>query len=391
MMAAPAHGEENLPRRSDRISPNFWRGFEELWPANGGKILFHFGNEGKRPFASVLASGVASFMRKIGIGFALFVIVAVAAYLRFHRPKAALEIAYAGNRQVTLWNTTATVREPVTTVPFGERLDVLARYEDEAEVRTDKGSTGWVSGRDLLSSDVWDRAREWTKEAESMPVEARGHTRVLSNLHVEAGRNAPRLRQLSKDIPVDLLERTTAVVPAKNEPGADTAPGASAGKTEDWWLVVAHTPDQGPLGGWILGRFIDLDVPQPLPDYASAAAMRIVAWFELNRVKDADGSLKPQYLVLGDKGPEGQPCDFREVRVYTWSVKHEQYETAFIDNGACGKLPLVLTHAKPLDLTFSFRSLNDAPADVRTYRMQETIVRRLKAHPKAKAHGRTGA
>jgi hypothetical protein len=209
---------------------------------------------------------------------------------------------------------------------------------------------------------------------------------------VEAGRNAPRLRQLNKDIPVDLLERTTAVVPAKNEPGAeaDTAP-ASAGKTEGWWLVVAHTPDQGPLAGWMLGRFIDLDVPQPLPDYASAAAMRIVAWFELNRVKDADGSLRPQYLVLGAKGPEGQPCDFREIRVYTWSVKHERYETAFIDNGACGKLPLALRHASPLDLTFSFRSLNDAPADVRTYRMQETIVRRVKARPKAKAHGRTGA
>ncbi|HXW55465.1 MAG TPA: SH3 domain-containing protein [Candidatus Cybelea sp.] len=325
-------------------------------------------------------------MRKISIGFALFVIMAVAAYLRFHRPKQALEIAYAGNRQVTLWNTTATVREPVTTVPFGERLDVLVRYEGQAEVRTDKGSTGWVSDRELLTSEVWDRALEWTKQAENMPVEARGHTRVLSNLHVEAGRNTPRLRQLNKDVPVDLLERTTATIPAKNESGgeADPAPGASPGKTEDWWLIVAHTPDQGAVGGWMLGRFIDLDVPQPLPDYASSAAMRIVAWFELNRVRDAAGGLKPQYLLLGDRGPEGRPCDFRLIRVFTWGAKRARYETAFIDSDVCGKLPVAVTHASPIDLTFSFQNLDGAASTARTYRMQQTIVRLVRARAKPK-------
>jgi hypothetical protein len=319
-------------------------------------------------------------MRKITIGFALFLIIGVAAYLRFHRPKRPLEIAYAGNREVTLWNTTATVREPLATVTFGERLGVLARYEDETEVRTDKGITGWVSDSELLSSDVWDKARERTKQAEEMPVEARGHTRVLSNLHLEAGRDAPRLRQLSKDVPVDLLARKPMEIPAKNQPGAEanTPPSESPGKMEDWWLVLAHTPDEGPLAGWMLGRFIDLDVPQPLPDYASSADMRIVAWFELNRAKDAAGNAKPQYLVLGDKGPEGQACDFRQMRVYTWAVKHNRYETAFIDSDVCGKLPLTFTHASPTDLTFSFQDWSNVAPEERTYRMQQTIVRRVR-------------
>ena len=43
-------------------------------------------------------------------------------------------------------------------------------------------------------------------------------------------------------------------------------------KKEDWWLVRAHSADQTSMAGWILGRFIDLDVPAPLPDYASSAA-----------------------------------------------------------------------------------------------------------------------
>ena len=62
-------------------------------------------------------------MRKIVIGFAFFVILGVAAYLRFHHSKPPMEVVYAGNRRVTLYSTTAQVREPVTTVSFGDRLD----------------------------------------------------------------------------------------------------------------------------------------------------------------------------------------------------------------------------------------------------------------------------
>ena len=66
------------------------------------------------------------------------------------------------------------------------------------------------------------------------------------------------------------------------------------------------------IGGWLLGRFVELDVPQPLADYASSAGMRIVAWTELNRVNAASGKLMPQYLLVGTHGPEGQPCDFTD-------------------------------------------------------------------------------
>jgi hypothetical protein len=326
-------------------------------------------------------------MRKLAIGFALFVILAVAAYLRFHRAKPPAEFAYAGNREVTLYSTTAQVREPVTTVSFGERLDVLRRFQDEVEVRAENGATGWVSERELLSSELWEQARQLAAKAAAMPVEARGHTRVLSNLHVEPGRETPRIRQLSKDTPLDLLTREPVEV-ASSRPGSEeeNSAGTPQGRKEDWWLIVAHAPEQGPVAGWLLGRFVELDVPAPLPDYASAAGTRIVAWFELNRVKDLVGDAKPQYLLVGSRGPEGQACDFTQLRVYTYSLKHDRYETAFVDSDLCGKLPVELMR-KPgaaADIVFSFEDLSNIAPEQRVYHMKETIVRRVRLGQSAK-------
>ena len=143
-------------------------------------------------------------------------------------PKRAHEIAYAANRQVIVWNTTAQVREPASTLNFGDSLQVLDRFEDEVEVRTSAGVNGWVSKDDLLSADFWKSMQDLETETSKLPVEARGHTHVLSNLHLTAGRDSPRIRQLSKDVPVDLIERQVAAVPA---PSGSAAPASAAEPT----------------------------------------------------------------------------------------------------------------------------------------------------------------
>ena len=318
-------------------------------------------------------------IRKIALGFALVAVFCFALYLRYHHAKRPEQIAYAGNHQVTLYNTTAQVREPVVTVSYGDRLDVLRRFEDEVEVRTTSGYTGWVNQRDLLSEDLWEKAKDLTAGAAKLPAEAHGHTRVLSNLHIEPGRDAPRLRQLSKMIPVDLLERQPEDVPSRRTEAGDEEAEAEPVETkkEDWWLVMAHVPDEPAVAGWVLGQFIDLDVPQPLPDYASSADMRIVAWFELDHVMDSSGNSKPQYLVVGTRGPEGQPCDFTMMRVYTWSNARQMYETAFVDSKICGKLPVEVAHetAKGGEATFSFEDIRQGTPQTRTYRMHQTLVR----------------
>lgn len=331
-------------------------------------------------------------MRKILLGFALLLVICVAAYVRIQHAKHPLEVAYAGNRQVTLQSAMAQVHEPVAIVNFGDRLEVLQRYQDQVQVRTMAGVAGWVSEHDLLSADLWQKAGDLEVKAAAMPVQARGHTRSLSNLHIEAGREAARIRQVSKGVPVGLLERESLETP--NAPSAneeEVAVEPSESKKEDWWLVQVHPADQNPLAGWILGRLISLDVPPPLPDYASSAVMRIVGWFELNRVADASGKPKPQYLVVGTHGPEGQPCDFTLMRVYTWGAKRQRYETAFVKSNICGKLPVRVrpAPARGSEVAFSFDEIGSGEPEDRTYVMRQTVVRLLKAGgqtPRRRAH-----
>ena len=318
--------------------------------------------------------------RKLLLGFAVLIVLAAGAYYRFRHTQTPLEIAYAGNRTVTLQSTTAQVREPITTVSYGDRLEVLKRFQDQVNVRTTTGLTGWVNERDLLSTDVWQKAADLEKRTSSLAIQARGHTKVLTNLRIDAGRDGIRLRQLNKNTPLEIFERRAVETSTSGAAAVQEEAGEPAqAKKEDWWLVRAKTSEKDSVSGWILGRFIELDVPQPLPDYASSAGMRIVSWSELNQVVDASGKSRPQYLLLGAHGPEGQPCDFSMLRVYTWGKQRQRYETAYVESGVCGKLPVdVKNSTPPGDTRFSFTDLsNGAPAQ-RDYVMHQTIVRRVK-------------
>jgi len=332
-------------------------------------------------------------MRKILIGFVVVAVIAVAAYFHLHHAKPPVEAAYAANREVTVWSTTAQVRSPVATANFGEPLGIMSRFGDQVQVRTATGIVGWVSEHDLLSAEFWQKAKDLDSTTSALPIEAHGHTRVLSNLHLDPGRDSARIRQVNKGVPIELFERRVELVPppsaspasspASSTPAQETsAPAAAAtnAKKEDWWLVRAHLPDQTTMSGWIIGRFIDLDVPAPLPDYASSAGMRIVAWFELNHVSDSAGDAKPQYLVVGDRGAEGQPCDFTLMRVFTWSTQRERYETAFVESDVCGRLPVRLTPGTTPggDASFTFEDLSGGAPEQRLYRMHQTIVRRIR-------------
>jgi hypothetical protein len=366
-------------------------------------------------------------IRKVLLGSALLLVLVVALYVRFHHSAPPLETAYAGSRTVTLYSTSAQVREAVTTVSFGDRLEVLQRFQNQVKVRTAAGIVGWIEQNDLLSADLWETLKDLEAKSATMPVVARGHTRVLSNLHIEPGRDSPRVRQLNKDTPLDMMARQPELVVAASisnsgSESADEAPApddrkstdpkstdrkskdrTSKGKPdanpdtkpepkkEDWWLVRAHMSDQTILAGWLLGRFVELDVPPPLPDYATSAGMRIVAWTELNRVASTAGKPMAQYLLLGTHGPEGQPCDFTALRVYTWGKQKERYETAFVESNVCGKFPILKsqTAGPEADLTFTFLDYSNGAPDRRAYQMHQTIVRRVKDGNAAKPRKRT--
>jgi hypothetical protein len=285
------------------------------------------------------------------------------------RPEAPLEGAYIRGRSVSVWNRVAEVRDAVATLHYGDVVGVLDRRGENVRIRTPQGDVGWVAERHLMAPELWEKTTALLASAQSKTVQARGRTKVLSNLRAAPGRDAPRIIQLSAGVPVEVLARQ--VVEFKPSPGEGQEENA---RREDWVLVHAIDPDVGDVAGWVLGRFIEPDLPSPLRDLG--AGVRWMAWFELDRAMDESGE-RGEFLGVGSTGPEGGACDFSLLRVYTWNLKRHRYETAYVESNLCGRLPV---HVKPEagETFFSFRAIGRAGEEQREYRFRQNIVRRIR-------------
>lgn len=379
----------------------------------------------------------------------------ITAWLMRRRPPQYAD-AYVGDRSATIWSTTAQVRQTVATLHYGERVAVVRRTAEQSQIRTNDGIQGWIDNRLLMDPELWRKSASLLASVHDQPVQASGRTRTLSNVRLGPGRDAPRIFQFGRGVPVVVYERKSVPVPAsaKNAqaeeppPPKDEAVSADEDKAkarglvveeknnenrEDWLLVsrgrpgktIVSAPSAGssvsppsgsserasnessfqasptiapesgpasaspvsagsaeiadssanlPVAGWVLARFIELEPPEPIPDYSNAAGMHVVAWVVLNTAADSSGA-KPQYLVAGARGGEGQPCDFTLLRAYTWGAGRQRYETAYVENNLCGKLPILVrqTASGP---EFSFAE-GDQSSGQRVYRMRQAMIRRV--------------
>jgi hypothetical protein len=337
-----------------------------------------------------------------------------------------ISVGYVADKDVILWNTLAQVREEVAEVHYGDRVEVLRVEGAAIQVRTPAGTIGWMrDSRQMMDSDLWGKSAALIDRARTLPVQARGRTKTVSNVRVEPGRDGNRIFQFSRGTRVLILERAVADAPQGPEENSQEEKASSTdeqkSKQEDWLLVlraVNSTPSSdsalptnsipmgvrrstgdavsggpvltqtapstvdgsaGPVAGWVLARFVELDLPDAVKDYASSADLHVVAWFELNRVPDGAGVETPQYLVAGSRGGEGGACDFTMLRVYTWSTTRKHYETAYVESDLCGRLPIsISTGAKGPE--FQFPDV-DAGGANRKYGMVQTSVRRVKDAP----------
>ena len=333
--------------------------------------------------------------RKLLIAVPLLSLVTLAAWML--RPKReTLGEAFVSEKVAPLLSGIAQVREQVGTLHYGERVDVVGKRNDYVKVRTIAGTVGWVESRQLMEPALWQRSIKLLEQTRGMPVQARGRTKVSTNLQVQPGRTEPRLYKFGRNAPVEIVGRAVADwVQAADEKEAANEPQET--KKEDWFLVrgVATRPpgeaaaraaestnttqpgDQTtPIAGWVVARFVELDLPDPVREGANSASIRPVAWFELNRVSDPSGN-RPQFLVAAARGPEGQVCDFTALRVYTWYVKKSRYETAFIENNLCGQLPVRVGKGSKGEPEFGFRVM-DGNKEERVYRLNQTVVRRVR-------------
>jgi hypothetical protein len=338
--------------------------------------------------------------RWVPVLFLLLVMLALFWWARSRRPRTEYAMAYVTEPSAIVWNSNAQVRQPVTTLHYGDRIAILQRSSERAEVRSGAGVQGWLEASTLMDADLWQQAAALLSRAKSMPVQARGHTRTISNVRLTAGRDGARIFQFGRNEPVAVLERSTSPVPTEGSTVTPTSSGENLPKLEDWLLILrtppvaptANAPEAGaasvaspgaanatatpavPIAGWILSRFIDLDPPTPIPDYFSAAGIHVVAWAVLSTVQDESGP-QPQYLVAGARGGEGQPCDFTLLRVYTWGTVRHRYETAYVENDVCGRMPIGVTSSADGE-EFRFADPMQNGAD-RVYRMRQTSVRRV--------------
>jgi hypothetical protein len=316
----------------------------------------------------------------------IVVLAVIGAYWWLRPRPQHLPEAYINEHSATLWSSMAQVKERVATLHYGEKVEMLERKGDQVEVRTAQGVRGWIEARLLMDPPLWERRTQLLEKVRAVPVQARGLTKVVSNVHIEPGRDAVRVYQFGRGVPLEIVARAVA----EWTPSTEETDQEQKSKKEDWYLVRGFAPSSPggkgvaakagesiPIAGWVLARFVELDLPGAIRDYASSAGLRVVAWFELNRVPDQSGE-KPQYLVAGARGPEGQPCDFTMLRVYTWGSKRQRYETAYVESNLCAWLPIRAGKNAAGDPEFRFAAEGKAGKEERRYVMHQTVVRRLR-------------
>ncbi len=290
-----------------------------------------------------------------------------------------LEVDYVSAPQAFLRDRVAPVYTKTGTVKNAARVEVLDRDRRFAKVRTATGAEGWIEQRYLVPQQVFEGFQQLAKQEQNSPVQATGITRNDTNLHLTPGRDTEHLYLLNESSKVAMLRRQAVekagqpkIAPALGKPEPSPI-------MEDWWLVRTTEGQYG----WVLGRMVDVDVPLEIAQYAEG--QRIVSFFELNEVQDAEQNKKVgQYLVVLTESKDGMAFDYNQIRVFTWNLRKHRYETAYREHGLDGVLPVTVGQEnfdKEGTLpTFTLHVKDDSGNVVeRKYKLNTPIVRRVYA------------
>ena len=299
------------------------------------------------------------------------------------------EVAYVAVPQANLRDRVAPVYNKTGVVHNGERVEVLEKSRRFLKVKSVRGEVGWIEERYLVDADVYVGFENLAKENAKAPPQAHGTARAALNMHLTPGRDTEHLFQMHDGAKVEVLKRETAekpvpkiipTLPRTLKPGSKKATAKSDEPQvpmEDWLLVR----DQSRHTGWVLARMVDFDVPLEVAQYSEG--QRIVAYFVLNQVADAEKKV-PQFLVLLTENKDGLPWDFDQARIFTWNVKRHRYETAYRERKLVGVFPVSVGSAdfgkEGVLPTFTLRVKDDDGKTLeRKYKMNGPIVRRVLA------------
>jgi hypothetical protein len=276
------------------------------------------------------------------------------------------ETVYVSARHMYLHDRVAAVSERVAEVSNGDALQVLEHGRRFLKVKTEKGQIGWIEQRAVIDSKMHDSFVELAKAHRDDPVTSTATLRDDLYMHILPGRKADNFYLIPGNAKVQLLARAsmprtqtptpTAPAPKPLPVAPPTATAGKAGQTasgavpsaatveasapimEDWWLA---RDGQGRTG-WLLSNRLDVDIPEEIIQYGEG--QRFIGTWVLTKVTDPDATTPdhqvPEYLTVTAPLRSGLPFDFDEVRVFTWSLKHHRYETAFRLHPIEGYLPV---------------------------------------------------
>lgn len=289
-------------------------------------------------------------------------------YVPAHAVRGVVE--YVLPQTLDVVDTTAEVRNVIGHLKAGQRVHVIAQTAHWSGISLPAGQTGWVESKYLLEGAIYDRGIKLLDDLQRSAPQATGHTSNETNLHLEPSRDAIVLAELRQNQPLDIYARRLLDRPAGAEAETPTTRGAAP--RDVWYLVKTNS-----RAGWVLGRFVDLDIPAGISLYAQDINM--VGWQVLKTVHDGNRDV-PEYLVVDRIGEE--TVDFNHIRVFTWWIKDHKYVTAYVQSGLKGYFPVEARRATDLNYYaqpspyFRLRLIDD---DGRRYQevygLFDTIVR----------------
>jgi SH3-like domain-containing protein len=329
--------------------------------------------------------------------------------------------AYAGPATLNLHKEIDLKSATVTTVKHGEKLEIVAQRRRFYKVRTAQGVEGWTSDRELLDTAQMERLRALGAETAGQPSQGVATTFSNLNVHAEPSRQSPSFIQVNEHEKVDViahkLSERTASAPKRElispRPKPEVKTGGKGGKEKASkvplppapappapppdWLELSKQGDPQPAAeiphgpvddwtlirkengqsGWVLTSGLYLAIPDEVAQYAEGH--RITSYFSLGKVRDG-GVQKDIWLWTTSDGL-GEDHDFDSYRVFTWSLRHHRYETAYIQRRERGFFPVI---SKAGEFSVCLEK-NDGSRAARHYVMKDTSVRPAGEFPCVKA------
>ena len=298
--------------------------------------------------------------------------------------------AYAGPATLQVREALLAGAEMTATLEHGDRVEIIGRRRRFVKVRTSEGAEGWVDSAQLLGTGEMETLRALAARAAAESSQGAATVFDLLNVHTAPNRQAPSFFQMKPGMhaaviahqraprvpfgpPTFLTEIFRPAPPPtprkpkkpKTKPANESPPPGLAPTVPDDWLSISGRPDGPPATakppapetvapplewwtlvraedgrtGWVLTSLLYLDIPEEVAQYAERA--RITSYYPLGQVAARSGAQKTIWLwtTLATRNVDHH---YDNLRVFTWSIRRQRYETAYIERNIRGWLPVTL-------------------------------------------------